>query len=167
MYKLKWWEQLNKDLDNSKLRTYVKFKTDFSQENYVYSVKCFEKRKLFTQLRISSHGLHIETGRYSKPRKTPVSERICSFCNDNKIEDEYHVVMACSLYQTQCSSLFENLMYTTNFSEMNDSDKFNFIMSYNYISGGRPFQCIVPHCPVSGNAGCIHIISSTSCRQSE
>ena len=39
------------------------------------------------KLRISSHKLRIETGRYDN---IPRDERLCSLCNCNKIEDETH-----------------------------------------------------------------------------
>jgi hypothetical protein len=45
-------------------------------------------RKQLTKLRISSHPLAIETGRYSKP-KTPHNERFCKFCKD-QVEDKSH-----------------------------------------------------------------------------
>ena len=32
---------------------------------------------MFTKLRISSHNLHIETGRHKRPKKTPVENRYC------------------------------------------------------------------------------------------
>ena len=53
-----------------------------------------------TKLRISAHKLHIETGGYKKYDKvtkayvnTPKEERTCSSCT-NKIEDEYHFLLA-------------------------------------------------------------------------
>ena len=39
-----------------------------------------------------SHQLRTETGRYEK---IPSNERICSFCNSNKSEDENHFILDC------------------------------------------------------------------------
>ena len=51
-----------------------------------------------TKLRVSSHRLSIESGRWSNPNPTPLSERNCLFCN--LLEDEYHFVLECNLYNT-------------------------------------------------------------------
>ena len=76
-----------------KLRTYAKFKTTFNLKNYLLSIKCINSRILFTKLRISAHDLLIETGRYTKPKKTPVENN--RFCKSNKIEDEPHFIHHC------------------------------------------------------------------------
>jgi len=47
-------------------------------------------------LRMSSHRLCIETGRWHKPKKILISEKICHVCTT--LEDEYHFVLECSLY---------------------------------------------------------------------
>ena len=47
-------------------------------------------RKSLVKLRISSHKLRIETGRYDK---VPRDERLCSLCNCNKIEDETYFLL--------------------------------------------------------------------------
>jgi len=51
-----------------------------------------------TKLRVSSHRLSIESDIWSKPNPTPLSERNCLFCN--LLEDEYHFVLKCNLYNT-------------------------------------------------------------------
>ena len=47
-------------------------------------------------MRVSSHRLCIETGRWTKPNRTPVNERICTLCN--KLEDEFHFIIECTRY---------------------------------------------------------------------
>ena len=42
------------------------------------------------------HRLEIEAGRWSRPHRTPLNERLCTNCN--KIEDEYHFVLECILF---------------------------------------------------------------------
>ena len=51
-----------------------------------------------TKLRVSSHRLSIESGRWTKPNSTPLRERNCLFCN--LLKDEYHFVLKCNLYNT-------------------------------------------------------------------
>ena len=65
-------KEFNPNLPN-KLKSYASFKTTFSMENYVSSLP-ISKRRSFTKLRVSSHRLAIETGRYTRPI-TPRSQR--------------------------------------------------------------------------------------------
>ncbi len=53
-------------------------------------------RVAFTKLRVCSHRLSIETGRWHKPFKIPFENRKCYACN--VLEDEYHFLFECSLY---------------------------------------------------------------------
>lgn len=50
-------------------------------------------RIYLSRLRLSSHRLHIETGRWTN---TPLNERHCDLCNC--LEDEYHFVLECNRY---------------------------------------------------------------------
>jgi hypothetical protein len=62
-------------------------------------LECFNIHKFcqsFTRLRVSSHRLHIEAGRWTKPTRTPISDRKCITCN--KVEDEYHFIIECVMY---------------------------------------------------------------------
>ena len=79
---------INKNYEPSnqnKLRTYASFKTTYGMENYVLALKLPDHRQ-FTKLRISSHHLVIETGRYTRPI-TPRNERWCKDCNNHTIGD--------------------------------------------------------------------------------
>ena len=49
-----------------------------------------------TKLRASSHRLEIEVGRWARPNRIPIDERKCITCN--KLEDEFHFLLECSLY---------------------------------------------------------------------
>ena len=51
-------------------------------------------RNALAQLRLSSHSLHIETGRYSRNRLDR-NQRLCHLCSNGDIEDEYHFVFIC------------------------------------------------------------------------
>ena len=94
------WQNIIKK-ENSKLRTYSLFKNQFEMEKYLLHVKDKNVRSCFTKLRISSHKLMIETGRYNRPRKIPVNERYCNYCKNNNIEDEIHFVLTCKLFETE------------------------------------------------------------------
>ncbi len=78
-----------------KLRTYRKFKINFEMEDYLEVIKNSEHRLQLLKFRISSHKLHIETGR--SPH-IPVEDRLCKVCNTNSVEDELHFLLNCNSY---------------------------------------------------------------------
>jgi len=54
-------------------------------------------RKVLTRLRLSSHHLKIETGRWHKPcTPIPRNERLCKICN--VLEDDYHFICEYPVY---------------------------------------------------------------------
>jgi hypothetical protein len=57
-----------------------------------------KSRQQLTCLRISAHNLRIESGRYGSKRLER-HERICQLCNTQAIEDEFHFILVCNLYQ--------------------------------------------------------------------
>ena len=48
---------------------------------------------------MSSHRLCIEAGRWNRPHPTPREQRLCTVCN--QLEDEYHLLFECSLYNDE------------------------------------------------------------------
>ena len=115
--------------ETSKLKSYCQFKSQIVLENYLVIIKDLNKRKQFARLRISAHDLHIESGRYKKPTKTPVEERTCKLCDLHEIEDEKHFILFCPRYNDLRNDLYEKLNLFTSFNTLCDNDKFNFIMS--------------------------------------
>jgi len=82
--------------DSSRALFYNNIKS-FEFQEYLNLVNIKKIRICITKLRVSSHRLHIESGRWSKPVVTPVENRTCFFCD--KLEDEYHFIMECDLYK--------------------------------------------------------------------
>ena len=54
-------------------------------------------RICMSRLRLSSHRLKIETGRYAQNR-IERNLRYCTLCNSNNIEYEFHSVIICTCY---------------------------------------------------------------------
>jgi len=71
------------------------FKKNHSLSAYLDLTGKNPSRKSLVKLRISSHKLRIETGRYDK---IPRDERLCSLCNCNKTEDETHFLLDCQIF---------------------------------------------------------------------
>ena len=53
----------------------------------------FDLRHILLRLRISSHSLRKQTGRYGNDR-LPRNERSCVYCDLNDIDDESFIIMS-------------------------------------------------------------------------
>lgn len=52
--------------------------------------------------------IHIRyKGRYNN---TPLGQRICKHCIDNKIEDEFHFICECILYQDDRKKFYDDIV---------------------------------------------------------
>ena len=113
---------------NPILRTYRNIKLSFGTEPYIYLVKDRRYRHAISRLRCSSHILHIEKGRYTRPR-TPLHERLCYSCNC--VEDELHFVIACSLNRTERIVLYDKVARKfPEFDQLADVEKFVFLFTF-------------------------------------
>ena len=71
----------------TKLQTYSSFKLDTTYEPYLNKTHDKKHKFALSRLRLSSHSLAIETGRYNGTLK---EERKCVNCSMNSTENEYH-----------------------------------------------------------------------------
>ena len=99
-HEIRWF---NTTLEKPKLRSYVNFKHEYKTEKYIHYNYTKLERSLSAQFRAGILPLRIETGRY---RYEPLEERICIFCDQNKIESEQHFIFECSLYDPERLNLF-------------------------------------------------------------
>ena len=83
----------------NKLKTYRLFKSNFELEAYLCNIQNTAHRTALTRLRVGSHRLSNELGRYHKPKPLPVNERLCDLCN--VVEDEYHFLCIYPKYIAQ------------------------------------------------------------------
>lgn len=110
------------------MRTYRLFKRSILLEDYLTDVTNEYHRKALTKLRISAHNLQIERGRYTIPY-TQKENRLCRYCKD-KIEDEYHFMMDCDLYNNDRLSLFNKLYgICPLLQQLQEKDKFIYMLS--------------------------------------
>ena len=128
-YVIKWKSTIEK---TPKLRTYIMFKDIFEPETYI--IKCMSRRRrsLMSQFRTGILRLEIETGRYvpifdknlKKNRKRTANERICKLCRLNVIENEYHFLCVCPVYNSRRTILFEEIeLKHVHFHTLSLSDK--------------------------------------------
>ena len=64
-------------------------------------------RKYLSKFRLSAHSLNIEKGRYNNTNRR---DRICTLCNSSDIEDEFHFILKCPIY----NDLRVRVPFTTN-----------------------------------------------------
>lgn len=89
----KWKGDIN---NSSRLSYYKNFKTTFELEPYLINITNDTLRKYLTRFRLSAHKLAIETGRHNNIN---LEDRICIFCNQNRIKSEYHMLLVCPKYR--------------------------------------------------------------------
>lgn len=87
-----WHRQIN---NSSKAHYYRYYMTNLTLANYISYKIPLKFRIALSRLRCSVHELNIETGRHYN---IPQENRLCSLCNAYEIEDEFHFIMTCSLY---------------------------------------------------------------------
>ena len=85
--------------ETSKLNYYCKYKSIFEMEKYLTVVSIRKYTIALSKFRCSSHNLEIERGRRTN---VPRNVRYCMFCSEKgltHIEDEFHVLLVCPLYE--------------------------------------------------------------------
>ena len=78
---------------------YEEIKPSFSASYYVKFNIHKNLRICFTKLRLSSHKLLVERGRWIKP-KVAYNERRCTLCNYSDIQDEFHITLCCVKFKS-------------------------------------------------------------------
>lgn len=84
-------------LTNSSRAKFYSVIAIFQFQPYLENINILKFSQAFSKLRMSSHRLEVEAGRWIRPNSIPFDERKCTVCG--RIEDEYHFVLECSLYK--------------------------------------------------------------------
>ena len=133
-FKLGWRNELNNDVrannGGNKLRTYRKFKNIFYTEPYLTDCVRNIQRFNIARLRLSSHKLQIEVGRYSGgSNRVAPEDRLCCKCNLNVCEDELHFFMKCDLYNNTRNAFILNEEISNIVTNNSSQEAFNMLMS--------------------------------------
>ena len=88
----KWHQQLN---ESSRALFYRQI-CIYEFQSYLQKVVQKKFRNATSKQRLSSHKLHIESGRWNRTQLIPRKNRLCSICN--VLEDEFHFVFEFSLF---------------------------------------------------------------------
>ena len=89
-----WQGRLN---ESTRAHFYRSIVPSVDSKSYLNTVNIKSHRIALTRLRVSSHNLRVETGRWERPVILR-NERLCPACN-NKLEDEFHFIFECKLYE--------------------------------------------------------------------
>ena len=88
------------------MRFYKTLKGSFTQEPYISNILNKSQRAWLTRFRVSAvSNLRIESGRYTRP-VTPVTSRVCCYCNSNTIDDEKHAILVCKTFTLKRNCFF-------------------------------------------------------------
>ena len=85
-------------MSRPKLRIYREFKTNYGLENYIAFNLSRQKRSYLAQFRCGFLPLRVETGHF---KNEPLSERKCTFCDQESVEDEFHFILHCPKYNIE------------------------------------------------------------------
>ena len=122
----------------SKLSFYRQYKQNHKLENYIVLVNNRRHRSALAKLRCSAHRLKIEIGRYSRfyseeterHEQLPGEKRTCDICKD-KVEDEHHFLLECSLNEGICKNFSQKLykIMTEDIQLWSDTDKIKYFLA--------------------------------------
>ena len=97
-------------------------KTELQIESYVKLSLHRDHRRILSMLRCGDLPLHIETGRFARP-KLPVEQRTCFHCEDT-IEHELHFLIDCPFYDDIRRKMFHKAqLCNRDFILYNSSEK--------------------------------------------
>ncbi len=114
-----------------KLRTYVTFKDTYEVEPYALSFMNGKHRSYLAQYWCGILFLEIETGRW---QNKPVEERICKVWEFGKVENEFHFIFSCSLYNNIRATFLQNIgNIISNIRELNEVSQIKTFMTKNFL----------------------------------
>ena len=88
-----------------KLIFFGEIKNCIKMENYL-KLQNTEYRNVLRDIRMSTHKLNIEVGRYEKKER---HQRLCETCNLGQIESEDHFILECPTYEDIRSHFFKEM----------------------------------------------------------
>ena len=126
----RWQERFN----NSSHANLYSAISKFQFQPYLDNIDILKFSQALSNLRMSSHKLEVEAGRWARPNRIPIDERKCSTCG--KLEDEYHFVIECVLYldlrKRYISPYFWKRPSMYKFVDLINSTNVNCMCAYSY-----------------------------------
>jgi hypothetical protein len=95
----------------SKMNIYRTIKCKLEYEKYLNDERNKYGTNILSRLRSGSHFLRIETGRYDNIER---ENRICTFCNENEVDDEIHFLLKCECHKNERELMWNEIKQITN-----------------------------------------------------
>ena len=131
-------EILHECTTKPKLRFFREFKSDCLTEKYVTINLTSSERSVLSQLRFGILPLAVETGRFINQ---PLEQRLCKTCN--VIEDEWHFIFDCELYNDERNMFFENICNQhRDFMYLDGPDQLSFLFKEKHRSFAKYIKSI-------------------------
>ena len=132
-YKQEWTEQ-NKSPQNKNKIPVRTLQTKFEMEQYLNTVKHQAYRKAITKLRLGTHDLRIQKGKYeNNGGPIPVEQGICKRCSLNQVENEHHSIGNCIKYIDTRNTYFNQISAIDDiFAKLDINDKITYILEAKY-----------------------------------
>ena len=149
-----YFKSINDSVNNPLLRTYKKFKVKARCEPYLLIPLKYRHRQAIARIRASSHHLGIELGRHTRPKPTPIDERICLYCSANALDDEFHFILKCEKNTNERNVLLSKL--PPHIAGLDSDDLFVYLLNNNedlHIRAFGKFLCdsfAIRHPPDNG-----------------
>lgn len=99
----------NTGINESSRSVFYKTFSTFTFQSYLDFITVKKFRIALSRLRVSSHRLEVEAGRWARPVRVEYGDRKCRICN--KLEDEFHFIIECPLYN-ELRKLYIDKYYT-------------------------------------------------------
>ncbi len=114
-----------------KLCTYITFKASYEEERYALSFMNRKHRSYLAQYHCGILPLRIEIGRWGS---IPIEDRLWKMCDSLVVEDEYHFIFHCLLYNNITDPFLQHVGNTIlNLNQNNEIDKIKIIMSKEFV----------------------------------
>ena len=81
--------------------------------------------------------LRVETGRYVNEN---INQRICTFCQQNEVENEIHFSFKCDLYKKERQEFVNSLNYN-NFNNLSDVHKLRYCFEHKVRLFAKFVKC--------------------------
>ena len=92
-------------------------------EPYIEKIRNRSQRQWLSRYRVSAHRLRVETGRYTFP-VTPLSDRVCVYCDSNEIDTEHHFILNCGTFNLKRNCFLGRMSaLVPHFSNLNENEK--------------------------------------------
>ena len=118
--------------DYSCLDIYCGIKSKYEMEIDISSCVSKFYRSTIAKLRLGVFPLKVETGRY---RHIPHSQRVCSSCNKQAVENTEHFLLVCEKHKQLREKLFKTVSEKLNIQFVNMScvDRLSILLSHSLV----------------------------------